>query len=278
ATMQQIAWDRIDVSAVAELVWEWGASTDALSRRLNALALEPSAAVEEVLTWTTQKLLRRHWKGSKVGDPITSRMTQAGERRCSSWRQEARLERLAEGAVGEGRLAWMLGVPETSLEVDEPEEASELADDDLAALLGCRAVTGAPLMFFHDTSVLVNFHRPGLIPVLVRLLLENVRWTATFRAECQRKEQELGLPGLVDAAEELLGDPLYANEEEHAAIRHLRRQMSAPGDHPQQHLGEAESLTIIQKRRLRAVFVTDDRAAVGWAAPIECVGTWKLLR
>lgn len=139
-------------------------------------------------------------------------------------------------------------------------------------------MTGAPLLFFHDTSVLVNFHRPGLIPVLGPLLLENVRWTATIRAECQRKEQHLGLPGLADAAEELLGDPLYATEEEHAAIRHLRRQMSTPGDHPQQHLGEAESLTIIQKRRLRAVFVTDDRAAVGWAAPIECVGTWKLIR
>lgn len=26
------------------------------------------------------------------------------------------------------------------------------------------------------------------------------------------------------------------------------------------------------------MFVTDDRAAVGWAAPIECVGTWKLIR
>lgn len=139
-------------------------------------------------------------------------------------------------------------------------------------------MTDAPLLFFHDTSVLVNFHRPGLVPVLGPLLLQNVRWTATIRTECGRKERQLGLPGLVDAAEELLGEPLYANEEEHAAIRILRRQMSTPGDHPQQHLGEAESLTLIQKRRLRAVFVTDDRTAVGWAAPIECVGTWKLIR
>lgn len=54
--------------------------------------------------------------------------------------------------------------------------------------------------------------------------------------------------------------------------------MASPGDHPQQHLGEAESITLIQKRRLRAVFVTDDRAAMSWAKPIDCVGTWRLLR
>lgn len=136
AMIRQIAWDRIDVSAVAELVWEWGTSTDALRRRLDALVLEPSTAVAEALTWTTQKLLRRHWTGSKAGDPITNRMTEASERHFPSWLQEAHLERIAEGAVGKGTLAWMLGVPEESLEVDEPTEASELSDDDLATLLG----------------------------------------------------------------------------------------------------------------------------------------------
>ena len=29
---------------------------------------------------------------------------------------------------------------------------------------------------------------------------------------------------------------------------------------------------------LKAVFVTDDRAAMAWARPIDCVGTWRLLR
>lgn len=139
-------------------------------------------------------------------------------------------------------------------------------------------MTDAPLLFFHDTSVLVNFHRPGLIPVLGPLLRGNVCWTASIRHECQRKQRQLELPGLVDAADELLGEPLFADSGEHTAIRQLRRQMASPGDHPQQHLGEAESITLIQKRRLRAVFVTDDRAAMDWAEPIECVGTWKLIR
>ena len=139
-------------------------------------------------------------------------------------------------------------------------------------------MTDAPLLFFHDTSVLVNFHRPGLIPVLGPLLRENVRWTGSIRTECARKEQQLELPGLVDAADRLLGEPLLPEPSEHLSIRQLRRQMASPGDHPQQHLGEAESITLIQNRRLRAVFVTDDRAAMSWAKPIECVGTWRLLR
>ena len=89
-----------------------------------------------MLTWTTQKLLRRHWSGAKLGDPITRRMTEAGERRFPAWLQEAHLERIAEGAVGKGTLAWMLGVPAETLEVDEPEGSTELSDNALAALLG----------------------------------------------------------------------------------------------------------------------------------------------
>ncbi|MDO5663258.1 MAG: hypothetical protein Q4G40_11220 [Brachybacterium sp.] len=139
-------------------------------------------------------------------------------------------------------------------------------------------MTDAPLLFFHDTSVLVNFHRSGLIPVLGPLFRGNVCWTGSIRAECVRKERRLELPGLVDAADRLLGEPLLPDPGEHVSIRQLRRQMASPGDHPQQHLGEAESITLIQKRRLRAIFVTDDRAAMSWADPIECVGTWRLLR
>lgn len=139
-------------------------------------------------------------------------------------------------------------------------------------------MTDAPLLFFHDTSVLVNFHRPGLLPVLGQLLRQNVRWTATIRTECERQERKLSLPGLVAASEALLGEPLFPEGAEHAALRQLRTQMASPGDHRDEHLGEAETLTIIQKRAFHAVFVTDDGGAVAWADPIECVGTWKLIR
>lgn len=136
ATLQQIDWAHVLPSEVAELVWTWGVSTDALSRRLKGLGVAPSAEVSEVLTWTTQKLLRRHWAGATSGDPITRRMRDAGERRFPTWLQEAHLEKIAEGSVGKATLAWMLGVPEASLEVDEPPAADELSDDALAELIG----------------------------------------------------------------------------------------------------------------------------------------------
>lgn len=52
---------------------------------------------------------------------------------------------------------------------------------------------------FHDTSVLVNVHRPGLIPVLGQLLRDNVCWTATIRTEYEWKQRQLELRGLVEA-------------------------------------------------------------------------------
>nr|WP_157773603.1 XRE family transcriptional regulator [Brachybacterium vulturis] len=136
ARLRQMDWGRAGLPVLAQLVWDWGVSTDALRRRLNAHGLEPSSEVETALAWTTQKLLRRHWTGANAGDPITRRMTEAGERRFPAWLQEAHLERIAEGAVGKGTLAWMLGVPSDSLEVDEPDGAMELSDDAIAALLG----------------------------------------------------------------------------------------------------------------------------------------------
>ncbi|EWS81338.1 hypothetical protein BF93_17415 [Brachybacterium phenoliresistens] len=134
--MRAQAWPGMDLAAVAELVWTWGVSTDALRRRLNALALAPCAEVADALAGTTQKLLRRHWTGARIGDPISGRMREAGERRFPDWLQEAHLERIADGAVGKGTLAWMLGVPSESLEVDEPGRGAELSDDALDALLG----------------------------------------------------------------------------------------------------------------------------------------------
>lgn len=137
--------------------------------------------------------------------------------------------------------------------------------------------SGAPL-FFHDTSVLINFYRPGLVPVLGAMLGEKVRWTATIRREWERQQRKLALPGLVDAADALLGEPLMPEAEEHLLIRQLRTLMASPQDHPDEHWGEAETITIIQRRRLEAIFATDDGSARQWAAPIRSVGTWRLIK
>ena len=100
------------------------------------LGLEPNSQIDEALGWSTQKLLRRYWTGARIGDPISVRMTEAGERRFPTWLKEAHLERIAAGEVGKGTLAWMLGVPAESLEVDEPAPRPEIDDARLDALLG----------------------------------------------------------------------------------------------------------------------------------------------
>lgn len=137
---------------------------------------------------------------------------------------------------------------------------------------------GAPLLVFQDTSVLINFYRPGLFKVLGDLFERKVRWTGSVRRECERKEQQLSLPGLTAAADHLLGEPIVPAEDEHGAIRQLRTMMASPGDHPNQHLGEAETITIIQKRQLHSLIAIDDEEAGKWADPVPCVGTWRLIK
>lgn len=137
---------------------------------------------------------------------------------------------------------------------------------------------GSPLLVFHDTSVLINFFRPGLTPVLGKLFGERVCWSATIRRECERNERRLALPGLTAAADELLGEPILPEAGEQLAIRQLRTLMAKPGDHPDQHLGEAETITIIQQRHLDALIAIDDNDAGHWAAPVRSVNTWRLIK
>lgn len=133
-------------------------------------------------------------------------------------------------------------------------------------------------LVFQDTSVLINLHRAGLLPALGRSFGDDLRWVATVRVECSRKERHLGLPGLTSSADAVLGDPLCPDQMEHRSIRLLRAQMAAPGDHPDEHLGEAETITIISARGIKAALATDDRSAMAMARPVPCMTTWTLLR
>lgn len=130
---------------------------------------------------------------------------------------------------------------------------------------------------FQDTSVLVNFHRAGLVPVLAASL-ENVAWVATVQRECRKKERDLDLPGLAATAHEVLGEPLVPDDAEHRRIRILRSAMAAPGDHPDEHLGEAETLAIIEARGFNGILATDDRGARHFAGTRLCLTTWDLVR
>lgn len=130
-----IRWDSISDEELACLVWDWGVSTDALCRRLNALTGQVPEVVARWSAWPTQRLLRHHLPIESELDEITARMEHASQRRFPLTLQETHLQRVASGAIGRATLAWMLGIDAAALEVDAPE-ISDVDADDLAAALG----------------------------------------------------------------------------------------------------------------------------------------------
>lgn len=131
---------------------------------------------------------------------------------------------------------------------------------------------------FHDTSVLINFHRAGLLHALGALLGGDVAWVGTVRAECERKELDLSLPALTSSADAILGEPLRPVGAEHLRVRRQREMMAAPGDHPDEHLGEAETITLIDMRAIHAMIATDDKSVARFAGSTPVANTWQLAR
>lgn|SRR5262245_39150221 len=133
--LTDIDWDHIDARGLAELIWQWGVSTDALARRLNALNGSVPDVVSEWSEQPTQRLLRRHWPAETGEDEITLRMESAAQRRFPLALQEAHLRGIESGELGKGTLAWMLGIEEDALEVDTPS-VPEADADELTEALG----------------------------------------------------------------------------------------------------------------------------------------------
>jgi hypothetical protein len=89
------------------------------------------------LAQTTQRLLRRHWIGARgADDEITHRMDDAAARRFPVSLQEAHVKLIAQGSLGKGTLAWMLGILPDQLEVDAPPNPLGPSVDELGAELG----------------------------------------------------------------------------------------------------------------------------------------------
>lgn len=135
--VRQVKWSSLSEADLAELVWEYGVSTDALARRLRALGLS-NPMIERWSQERTQRLLRYHWRGSEdpTQDAITERMDEAATRRFPITLERAHLSRIAAGELAKDTLAWMLGVPPDTLDVDSPPEQLPLDPDGLAAELG----------------------------------------------------------------------------------------------------------------------------------------------
>lgn len=123
-------------------------------------------------------------------------------------------------------------------------------------------------LHFTDNTVLVNFCLVGELELLEKLLGNNGAWSATVEIECSESAKVTGLEDLVRASS-FLGIA-YAPESaaEIQAVAAVRETLRAPGDGPEKHLGEAETLALIEMRSLDAVIVTDDTGAIRAARKI----------
>ena len=138
ATVRAQRWGEMSMSALAQFVWEYGVSTNALQTRLTVLGISASADVSAGLSMNTQALLRRSGIFHEAEtDLITERMQAASSRRFPEHLLSAHADAVAEGKIGASVLAWMLGVP--AGELDEqlaPPIATSVDIDELARELG----------------------------------------------------------------------------------------------------------------------------------------------
>ncbi|KAA1399659.1 hypothetical protein [Aeromicrobium ginsengisoli] len=132
--------------------------------------------------------------------------------------------------------------------------------------------------FFSDTTVLVNFEVIDRWDVLSTLVKDGGAWVASVENECRDWVRDY--PTIHTSASGIFGEAIRPDSAEHIDTRVIRDAMANPADdHPRKHLGEAETIAILQRRFPEARFVTDDRAAfiVATASKIRCYGTGDLL-
>lgn len=136
------------------------------------------------------------------------------------------------------------------------------------------------MLIFPDNTVLVKFAEIGRVDILSRMFTGHATWTASVRDECARSAEQ---PHLSDLGQvpSFMGDALFLEgAREWADMRTIREAFLKPGDGPTQHLGEAETLSIILNRHPSAIFVTDDKSAYRYATEhsLQCLTTWDVLK
>ncbi len=134
-------------------------------------------------------------------------------------------------------------------------------------------------LLFPDNTVLINFALISRMDLLERLANGRGRWCATVAIECSESARAAGLAALTEA-NRIFGEPLYPDPAELQDTLALRNELARPGDHRRKHLGEAETLAIMVRRRIHGFFVTDDNEARRLAArnKVQVVDTWLLFR
>lgn len=138
-------------------------------------------------------------------------------------------------------------------------------------------------LIFPDNTVLINFAYCDAMDLLGKIVAERGTWTASVASECDDKASDLDLPALA-ASHTIFGEPLLPDRVEHIQTRIHREHFLKPGDGPKKHLGESETLAIIENRLFEGttIFVTDDGSvptrAEACNIAVACITTWDLVR
>ncbi|MBI9113794.1 hypothetical protein [Sanguibacter suaedae] len=132
---------------------------------------------------------------------------------------------------------------------------------------------------FPDNTVLINFAYIGRMDLLARLTGGRGAWCQSVATECDNSSRFEGLDELA-TARKIFGTPwLPESGAEHLSIRLLRDEMASPGDGPTKHLGEAETIALMEHRGVTGFFITDDEDAArkAHARGIRSSTTWDML-
>ena len=134
-------------------------------------------------------------------------------------------------------------------------------------------------LFFPDNTVLINFALIKRIDLLERLIDGQGAWSASVASECAQSATYPGQEAL-HKVPAIFGEPIAPNRAELQQTVIFRYELSSPGDGSHKHVGEAETVAIIQRRFPDSRFITDDKDAARLAARhgIVTFTTWDLLR
>lgn len=115
---------------------------------------------------------------------------------------------------------------------------------------------------FPDNTVLINFTLLDRHDIVAWFTRGQGRWTASVWQECGRSATYEGLTQMRQWRS-IFGDPIRPTEAEMVDANAIAQQMRKPGesDNRSKHMGEAETIAIIECRYPDTRFLTDDNDA-----------------
>lgn len=137
------------------------------------------------------------------------------------------------------------------------------------------------MLIFPDTTVLVNFayiQRMDLLEALCNG--KRSLWVERVRGETAPWRDKEGTASIAKS-DFIFGDPILLSPAQRQQARILRTQMAKPGDSPERHYGEAQTIVVAAEYALneKVYFVTDDMKAAerGLEDKLQPLGTGDIL-